>query len=395
MSTLHILASVVGYLGVALLFVQITFGSRHIFSFFTKDNVFINKIHKFIGIYGTLLIFSHPFFEMMWREDSLLWIVTPHFSNQFESSLSFGRFALFLLVILWLTSAIMRESIKWRPWKYTHLIAYPLIFLVLFHTPGVGSFFADYTFIRVIWYVLFWMFIVSLLYRLVAWSGVTKKKGKVLKRDMQGDSLLILTLSFPKGMKDPEIGQHVYLQARSFGSEHPFTVMEFDKEKGEITFGMRAGGVFVESLKTIQVGSSLFIDGPYGLFTKEAWNTDEKVIIAGGVGVTPFVRLVEKYGKNTTFLYCNRSVHDALRKETIKKNVTLYKDVIELCEEPIPSDTVVGRLSYDALETILGEKLRRLPYFICGSPLFIASIRKMLKDIGVSKHKIFFEELGF
>lgn len=395
MSTLHIVASILGYIGATLLFLQVVLGTRHVFSFFTDDTVLANTVHKFIGIYGTLLVFSHPLFEMMWREDSLPWLFSPSFVTEEMTSISFGRFALYLLLLLWITSALVRENIKWRPWKYLHFIAYPIVFLVFIHITDIGTFFGEYLLIRVVWYSFFAIFILSALFRFLMWSGATKKKSTLLESKMQGESLLLSTFSFPEGMDIPKIGQHVYLQVKSFGSEHPFTVMDIDLEKRELRFGMRMGGPFVNGLKEIPLGSEIRVDGPYGVFTTEGQNEEEKVIIAGGVGVTPFVRLAREYGKNATFLYANRSTQDALYHEELKSWVSKYVDIVENDDGEQNENLLFGRVDASVLRTVLGEKVKTLPYFVCGSPTFIGIMKKMLMDLGVKKEKIFYEELGF
>jgi hypothetical protein len=57
MDTLLIIANILGYLGLALLFIQVVFGTRHIFALFTTDTVFINKLHSYIGKYGMIFVF--------------------------------------------------------------------------------------------------------------------------------------------------------------------------------------------------------------------------------------------------------------------------------------------------------------------------------------------------
>ena len=111
--------------------------------------------------------------------------------------------------------------------------------------------------------------------------------------------------------------------------------------------------------------------------------------------MTPFIRLAREYGKNSSFLYCNRTVGDALARDTIKKEVSRYFDIVDVHEGSAEEGVIVGKLDAELLQKILGEKITIPPYFICGSPLFISIMKKTLLSLGIKKKNIFYEELSF
>ena len=392
MNNLLIVANIFGYVGLLLLYIQVVFGSRHIFKIFTQDTVKINKIHKYIGIYGTLFVFAHPLISMMNRLESFAWIFTPSFVTETERNINFGRFALILLLIVWITSAIVREKIKWRPWKYIHLLSYPILALSFVHIPQIGSFYEKYAFVRVTWGALFLGFAVSLLMRLLAWSALTKPKFEIIKKEMVGSDIVLMTLK-PLGERvSSQIGQHFFLQAGRFKSEHPFTIVR--NHDGVLEFGIRKSGKFWEELLSKNVGGQIFLDGPYGRFTKEAQNNKPKVLISGGIGVTPFIDLVENFGENTIYINCNRKIEEAVERDLLKSKSGEYLDIVG---EYAGNDTSVkvGLISEDILKEKMGDNIKSLPVFICGSPMFISIVKNMLKNLGVSRENIFYEELGF
>ncbi len=395
MSNLFFLASLIGYIGILLLFIQVTIGSRHVFKYWTRDNVFINKIHKQIGIWGTLFIFAHPVLEMMVNLQGWAWVFIPNTLTDENENITYGRVALILVIFIWLTSAIIREKVKWRPWKYIHLFSYPVLLLAFIHIPEIGTYFKEYIFIQVIWFMCFFVFGVSFVLRLLALSSISKEVYLISKKELVGENILLISLKPANGkIITGNIGQHFYLQTDRFLSEHPFTVMEQNKETGELTFGIRKLGKTFERLTSKNIGDKVFVDGPYGNFTREAQNNESKVVISGGIGVTPFVDLVRRYGSSITYINCNRNINEVIRREVLvfcKK----YIDVVDVYDGEPNINIKVGRISADLIKEIVGTDLLNQKYFLCGSPMFISIVKGLLVSLSVPKKNIYFEELGF
>lgn len=393
MSTILIIANVLGYIGLGILFIQTVFGSRHIFKYFTTDNVLINKLHQYLGTYGVLLIFAHPLAEMMVRLEDILWVFTPSFIVSSEVQITLGRFALFLLLLVWITSAIVREKIKWRPWKYLHLLSYPIMFLSFVHVLNIGTFFQDYALVRLAWGITFIMFLSSLIIRLRAWAGMSKAKYKIIEEKLVGEDILLVKLQATGEKLPSTIGQHFYIQTGNFQSEHPFTIIR--NVDGVLSFGIRRVGKFWDKFLAKKVGELVSVDGPYGVFTREAQNTNPKVIISAGVGFTPFIDLVEKYGENTTYINCNRKLDEVVERDMLKAKTLKYVDVLNTYDgQPDPS-IFVGLINKELIKETVGSNWQTQNYFICGSPGFIKVVKGMLKEIGVPAKNIYLEELGF
>lgn len=116
------------------------------------------------------------------------------------------------------------------------------------------------------------------------------------------------------------------MQAGRFKSEHPFTIVR--NHDGVLEFGIRKSGKFWEELLSKNVGGQIFLDGPYGRFTKEAQNNKPKVLISGGIGVTPFIDLVENFGENTIYINCNRKIEEAVERDLLKSKSGEYLDMV-------------------------------------------------------------------
>ena len=243
-------------------------------------------------------------------------------------------------------------------------------------------------------------FLGIVVYRVLSWGGVGKQTYALMDKTQVGSVVTLLTFrpldGKPIPHHIPEIGQHFYMQWHRFGEAHPFTVMEYNKETGDMVFGIRTSGKFTKKIEKIEHGHHTLIDGPYGVFTQEAQNDEPKVIIAGGIGVTPFVDLVKYYGKGTTFLHANRSMFNILRRDYLIAAFDTYYYFLDGEESEGDEYVIKGRIDAEQITKIVGNvNVPFRKYFVCGSPFFIKIMKKTLMGMGVPSKNIYYEELGF
>ena len=194
----------------------------------------------------------------------------------------------------------------------------------------------------------------------------------------------------------PEVGQFCYIQKNRFGEAHPFTVMSFDHQTGGLVFGIKASGPYTQKLTDLKKGDIVFVDGAYGVFTAEGHNPAPKVLIAGGIGITPFVELVHQYGDDDTYLiYSNSLLTDAVKRKELKQKLgKKYFDVVTK-EEINKAQIISGRLDVDKLKQLVPQKLfDQAQYFLCGPKPFYQSLSAGLIAAGVKPDKIHYEAFG-
>ncbi|MDX9893697.1 MAG: ferredoxin reductase family protein [Patescibacteria group bacterium] len=390
-------ANIAGFIGAILLLWQMILGSRWIMSKFTPDTIGMNMLHRRLGTYGLLAVLFHPILEVYKYSESWRWLFWLSGSSKFEQQVTFGRIALILFLIVWITSALLRGRLKYRPWLYIHYLTYPLMGFVLIHAVQLGSYLGDYLYLKVIWYLMMAIFVGLVIQRLAIFVGWGATKYQLTDKQLVGNQVVLLTLK-PLGKRlDSAIGQHFYLQLRRFSLAHPFTIMEHDDQTGNLIFGIKAMGKFTNLAKSLKIDQTIFVSGPYGVFTREAQNNEPKVIIAGGIGVTPFIRLVKRFGENVTFFYCNPTIEEAVgREEIIKAIGNNYYDVLSDSKNEAAANVIIGRINAEHITKVLApDDIARRHYFICGSKDFIRSVEAMLKSLGVKNSKIYYEEFGF
>jgi len=151
-------------------------------------------------------------------------------------------------------------------------------------------------------------------------------------------------------------------------------------------------------------GDKVTISGPYGeFFVKE---TDrEMCFIGGGAGMAPMRShiyhqfLTEHTTRKCTFWYGARSFREMFYHEEfleIEKNNPNFTYNVAL-SEPLPEDNwkgLVGFIHQAVHDSYLKdhEDPTEIEYYLCGPPMMLSAVNKMLYDLGVEKEMIMFDE---
>ena len=391
-------ASVLGYIGTVLICWEFILGTRPVSSFFTPNILALNTIHRYIGAFGIIFILSHPLLEIYTYGRSFFSLFQLNFGTEMMMHVTFGRIAFLLFLFIWLTSALARGSIAYRPWKYIHYLTYPLMAMVLLHMKDIGTNLQRYPLLGALWYCAAIGFALLVLTRILQTTWVITNKHTISNIQPLSAEITAYTFKPLSEQLDPAVGQFIYIQTARFGESHPFSVMEYNKETGEITIGVKTVGVFSESLKGIDPGAIISLEGPFGVFTKEGQNSEPKVVIAGGAGVTPFIELAKQHGRRTIFLNCNKTLDDVIfRPLLIETFGSSYYDFITRDTCPSSDEHVIEeRISSEHIQKILQHHGYTNPrFFVCGSPRFTEGVENILQNqLKIPKSRLFFEKFS-
>lgn len=394
------LSTVAGYIGLAFLTWSFVLGTRSVSGLFFSDLPSKLKLHRQLGTYGIIVFVLHAILVVIALSLPLTYLITPELDGLgYERAVTFGRFALYGLLLIWFTSAIVSKAINYRPWKYIHYIAYPVLFLSLLHIPATGTSFSN----RAV--LFYWSVFVSIILLCVALRmrhlfGFGKvvyeiEKNKALTEDVQ-----LLRLRATNKAIDIHAGQYIYLQPSLLSEEHPFTVLDYDNDTGQLLIAFKKYGRFTERLADMQTGEILLVDGPYGTFTREHQNQVQphSVFLAGGIGITPFIKHAIEDDANTYFMfYANRTHHTAVLRDNLRSKLgDRYIDVFsrETGLKEIESNVEQGHISADIISQYVPSPDTR-HYYICGPQGFIETAKEQLASIGVPKTQVHAEEFSF
>ena len=178
----------------------------------------------------------------------------------------------------------------------------------------------------------------------------------------------------------------------------------FNRQKGmmeKVNPGVASSYIF-----NLKPGDHVTISGPYGDFFVE--NSDrEMMFIGGGAGMAPMRSHIFHQFKNlhttrkTTFWYGGRSLKELFYMSDFQKIANEYNnfDFHVALSDPQPEDHWNGPTGF-IHQVIFENYLKNHPtpedieYYICGPPLMLQAVLKMLDDLGVSPEMIHYDNFG-
>lgn len=191
-------------------------------------------------------------------------------------------------------------------------------------------------------------------------------------------------------------GQFAFLtiEAASFHESHPFTITSAPQEN-DLRFTIKVLGDYTRHLRQdLSVGLTAKINGPYGLFDPIG-GEQNKIWIAGGVGIAPFLSCLRALPKDNTLniylYYCICSPKDALFIEEIQKISQNISNVHLVCLYSDDGDFVTAERILQDVPLPLSD----WAYYLCGPKPMLKSITKQLKHANVRGYQLHTEEFDF
>lgn len=175
------------------------------------------------------------------------------------------------------------------------------------------------------------------------------------------------------------------MQNGEWSKPHPFTI-SCAPEDDLLRVTIKRQGEFTSRVHELEPGSPVLCAGPYGVFCKDIDSADDIVMIAGGVGITPFLSVLRHFrnthARNRVVLaWSNKTLDDAFGLDELKemtREIPLRvvhslsrepegADMSRYAEEPYPNVFYEpGRCTRDLLKKHLPAS--NPAAFVCGPP---------------------------
>lgn len=128
---------------------------------------------------------------------------------------------------------------------------------------------------------------------------------KVVKKDVLNTQIFLMEVEAPLIAKKAEPGQFIILRIDEYGERVPFTIADFDREKGTVTIIVQIVGKTTKDLAKVEAGEELLdFAGPLGTPTPLE-GLKKVAVIGGGLGTAiayPQAKKLHSLGTDVTVI---------------------------------------------------------------------------------------------
>lgn len=186
------------------------------------------------------------------------------------------------------------------------------------------------------------------------------------------------------------------------GNTRGFSIASAPHEETLMVATRMRDTAFKRVLKTMPLGTAVKIEGPFGNLTLHNNAARPAVLLAGGIGITPFRSILfraakEKLPHRIFLFYSNRRPEDAPFLEALQAlgeknpNYKLIATMTEIEKSHQPWHGETGLINKELLAGYLENAISPI-YYIAGPAGMVKGLHTMLNDAGVDDDDIRTEE---
>lgn len=313
-----------------------------------------------------------------------------------------------LLIIVVITSLVaVRKKFSYEGWHLVHLLTYVAVLVAVPHQLSVGGIFAGGSFERAYWVALYILafgsiatfrfvepFVASIRHSLRVQS-VTQIAPGVVSIEMSGRQLRQLRSAG---------GQFFiwrFWTGKTWWHSHPISLSSVPSD-GVARITVRNLGTGSNAISRVPVGTRVWFEGPYGLFTDAGRTAPKLAVVVAGIGITPVRAFLEDSNLRpgeTTIL---------LRASTTEETY-LWDEVMQLAREKgAHVYTMVGKRSpgrrawMPADDDLRGVTLRSVfpdlensDLYICGPTPWLDLVEAEARVSSIPEHQLHTERFDW
>lgn len=185
---------------------------------------------------------------------------------------------------------------------------------------------------------------------------------------------------------------------------HPFSFSSMQDDHGTLTMTIKELGDFTRTIGQAKPGDMAAIDGPYGRFTPSLHKHEQLVLLAGGIGITPMLSILNhmQITKPTTpvlLIWGINTSSEIIRPDFLKElqqDMPGFHFIPVVFRQPgFDGETgLIDREKIERLTQTYGFDSTKTGYYLCGPTPMTQSVRKTLRLMAIPRSHIHDEQFS-
>jgi predicted ferric reductase len=368
----------------------------------------VYKVHNIVGRTTWFLLTLHATFIITNTYLQTPDLVIPYLTPSLSWPQNLGSITLLLIDILLVLTIWVK--MPYETWRITHkFMALPLL-IGGTHAMLAGSDLIANPILRYWFLALIVTGFTAYIYRQIFYRFLGPRfRMRVLEVRPKGEVTEIYMKPLKKAFEFYP-GQFMFVSfvktAKNLKREmHPFSISGIG-EDGLVRISPKGSGDYSYDLKKVREGDELLSFGPYGQFAERFLTTKKPMVwIAGGIGVTPFLSMLQyeaqkkkENGRKISMFYSITDEKEAVYDDEIKENsagMSEFKYFIQNTSKDgrLDAEKIAGMLGGVSSETGKAD-LKKSLIFLCGPVPMMRAISGQLVKMGVRPSNIVYEEFA-
>lgn len=352
------------------------------------------QFHRQIGYVGLAFVLVHFAISARWNE------ATPAKALAAPLLVWFGMAALLALVVLIAISVWRRQlRLSYEAWHVLHTaLALVLVVGALLHVLFVDEYVSS------LWKQILWTLMSGAFMGLLLWVRLLKPRRALarpwrLERVLaeRGETTTLVLRPPPDAgfrFAPGQFGWFAIGRSPFSFTQHPFSFAS-SAERDEVELAVKALGDFTSQVSALEPGTTVYVDGPHGVFSIDHDEGPGFTLIAGGVGIAGLISMLRTMAdrrdvRPVLLIYANRDWEGvAFREELERLQERLDLAVVHVLERPPRGWTgESGYVTPEVLARSLPTGYRRFQCFICGPDPMMDAAEAALIELGVPPERV-------
>ncbi|ATE52208.1 ferredoxin reductase family protein [Actinosynnema pretiosum] len=316
-----------------------------------------------------------------------------HLATTVEGVLRAAVAVVLVLVVGGASARWARRRLAYETWHFIHLYAYLAVVLAFSHQVAAGTTFTSSPLATAYWWALWGAALAAVLVGRVGlplWRNL-RHRLRVATVVPESDDVVSIHITGRDLDKLPaRAGQFFlwrFLERGRWWQANPFSLSAAPDGRS-LRLTAKALGEGSASLRSLEPGTRVFAEGPYGAFTALHRTRPNALLIAGGVGVTPVRALLEEIGGHAVVVYRVSERRDAVLLDELRELARAKGAVLHVVTgataDHAPDSQPLGARALGAAVPDVRER----DVFVCGPGRMTEAVLASLRELGVPRRQV-------